>query len=87
MGKGRDKRKKAKGSQSGQGSIKTTKKTEQNQEKATRRAEKKAEVGSRNLGLKLASSGMSCCTQTRELISAHCRAARMTWMPCWQSLP
>ena len=44
MGKGRDKRKKAKGSQSGQGDVKTAKKTDKNLEKASRRAEKRAEV-------------------------------------------
>lgn len=45
MGSGRDKRKKAKGSQAGQGGIKTAKKTEKNDAKANRRAEKRAEVG------------------------------------------
>lgn len=44
MGSGRDKRKKAKGAQGGQGGIKTAKKTERNDAKAVRRAEKRAEV-------------------------------------------
>lgn len=44
MGKGRDKRKKAKGSQGGQGGVKTARKTERNEEKAARRAERRAEV-------------------------------------------
>lgn len=44
MGSGRDKRKKAKGSQTGQGGLKTAKKTEKNDAKAVRRAEKRAEA-------------------------------------------
>jgi hypothetical protein len=44
MGTGRDKRKKAKGTQAGQGGVKTAKKTEKNEAKISRRAEKRAEV-------------------------------------------
>lgn len=54
MGKGRDKRKKAKGGSSGQGEIKTAKKTEKNEEKATRRAERRAEVRRQDLNRILA---------------------------------
>ena len=52
MGSGRDKRKKAKGTQGGQGGVKTARKTEKNDAKATRRAEKRAEV--------IISPGSSC---------------------------
>lgn len=44
MGSGRDKRKKSKGGASGLGGVKTAKKTERNEEKASRRAEKRAQV-------------------------------------------
>ena len=44
MGTGRDKRKKAKGTKVGQGGVKTAQKTEKNEAKAVRRAEKRAEV-------------------------------------------
>ena len=44
MGSGRDKRKKTKGSKPGHGAEKTARKTEKNESKAVRRAEKKTEV-------------------------------------------
>ena len=45
MGSGRDKRKKSKPKKPGQGADKTLRKTEANEEKATRRTERKTKAG------------------------------------------
>ena len=47
MGSGRDKRKKAKPKKPGQGADKTTRKTEANEDKATRRSERRTKAGLR----------------------------------------
>ncbi|KAK9802848.1 hypothetical protein WJX73_007641 [Symbiochloris irregularis] len=54
MGSGRDKRKKAKGSKTGQGAEKTARKTDKNEGKAARRAQRAAEGGEDDLDALLA---------------------------------
>ena len=78
MGSGRDKRKKAKGGQAGQGGIKTAKKTEKNDAKAVRRAEKRAEV---SLSFVQSQGRITVCVQGRGQPTVRCHLVAAQAMP------